>query len=60
MSVDTEEEAESLLLATCARNDQGEFVSVDLAQEQTVERLFAFGDKLEKVYKRMKERRRAR
>lgn len=57
MSVNTEEEAEKLLIAACARNEHGEFVARELAHEQTIENLFAFGDKLEKYYEAMMARR---
>ena len=57
MSVNTEEEAEQLLIAACSRNENGEFVARELAHEQTIENLFAFGDKLEKYYETMMSRR---
>lgn len=49
-SVDTEEEAKALLALTCPVNEEGEYVSPTLAQEQTIERLFEFGKLLERVY----------
>lgn len=57
MSVNTEEEAEKLLIMACARNERGEFVARELVHEQTIENLFAFGDKLEKYYDAMMGRR---
>jgi hypothetical protein len=52
-SVDTEEEAVRLLTVTCPKNYAGEFVARELAQEQTLENLNAFGDRLEAAYARM-------
>lgn len=49
-SVDTEEEARQLLIATCKRNLEGEFVAPELTQEQTLENLYAFGDRLREIY----------
>lgn len=59
MSVDTEEEAKDLLAFTCVRNQNGEFVARELAQKQSIDRLFAFGDRLEKCYGDMKKRKKA-
>lgn len=58
-SVDTEEEAQQLLIIACPRNYDGEFVARELVKEQTLENLFSFGSKLEKIYKTMKARRKA-
>lgn len=55
-SVNTEEEAKSLLTLACPTNSAGEFVARELTQEQTLENLYAFGDKLEKYYKIIKAR----
>lgn len=49
-SVDTEADAEELLVAACPRNLHGEFVAEELAQEQTLERLYAFGERLERMW----------
>ena len=38
-SVNSEKEAKSLLVATCPRNNDGEFVSRELVEEQTLENL---------------------
>lgn len=54
--MDTEEEAERLLIATCPRNRNGEFVAPELAEEQTLDRLYAFSDRLHEVHERMRER----
>ena len=45
-SVDTEEEAKALIVAACPLNYDGEYFSRELAQEQTLENLQAFSDKL--------------
>jgi len=52
-SVDTEEEAEQLLVASCPRNYDGEFVAPQLVEEQTLENLEAFSDHLAEVHQRM-------
>lgn len=58
-SVDTEQEAIDLLTEVCPRNVEGEFVARELVEEeQTLENLYAFGDRLRDRYARMKERRR--
>lgn len=55
-SVDTEKEARSLLVVTCSTNLAGEFVARELVQEQTIERLHAFGDRLRAAHQVMKSR----
>jgi hypothetical protein len=55
-SVDTEEEAEQLLIASCPRGLDGAFYAPELAQEQTLENLQAFSDRLLSIYTRIKER----
>lgn len=54
-SVDTEEEAKSLLVLACETNTDGEFIARELAHDQTLENLAAFSDRLAAVHKRMKE-----
>lgn len=49
-SVDTEEEAQALLVATCSRGPDGLFYARELVLEQTLENLQAFSDRLERVY----------
>jgi len=49
-SVDTEEEARSLLVAACQTNHNNEFIARELSQEQTMQNLFAFSDRLEKIH----------
>jgi len=53
-SVDTDDEARMLLTMACPTNTEGEFVSRELAREQTLENLYAFGEKLARVYEMMK------
>ena len=57
-SVDTEDEAHSLLVAACGKNMDGEFVARELVTEQTLENLYAFGDRLAEIHKMMQKRRR--
>lgn len=45
-SVADEEEARELLVMACPTNLRREFVAVELAEEQTLENLYAFGDRL--------------
>jgi len=45
-SVDTEEEAQRLLFVACPRNMDGEFIARELVEEQTLENLQRFSDKL--------------
>jgi hypothetical protein len=54
-SVADEEEARQLLIASCPRNYQNEFVAEELAATQDLERLQAFSDKLHKNHERLKE-----
>jgi len=56
-SCDTEEEARALLNRTCPKNYRGEFVAPELAEAQTLENLYAFGDRLQKAYDIMKSQR---
>ena len=55
--MNTEKEARALLTVACQTNINGEFMARELLTEQTIENLWAFGDRLEKVDKMMKERR---
>jgi hypothetical protein len=57
-SVDTEEEAIQLLTAACPTNVQGDYLAPELVEEQTIDNLFAFGRRLEKMHKQMKKRKR--
>ncbi len=49
-SVGSEREAESLLTLTCLRNPEGQFGAGELAEEQTVGRLFAFSRRLKEMH----------
>ncbi len=60
-SVDTEEEAHTLLVLTCGREKDHEtgkleFVAKSLVMEQSLSRLYGFGHVLDRVYKEMKRR----
>lgn len=57
-SVDTEEEAEQLLIATCPRNDDGKFIAPELSQEQTLDNLYAFGTRLAETHEMIKTQQR--
>lgn len=56
-SVPTEDDAQELLVAACARNWNGDFVARELAHEQTIENLIAFGDRLASVWAHIQARR---
>ena len=45
-SVDTEEQAHKLLVAACGTNNDGEFIAKELVHDQTLDNLYAFGDRL--------------
>lgn len=48
-SVWTEEQAEALLSLACPKTHRGEYVAEELAEEQTLPNLFAFGERLAKL-----------
>ena len=54
-SVDTEEEAKSLIIATCPHGDDGKYYARELLQEQTIKNLYAFGEKLAQAHDRFVE-----
>ena len=54
-SVDTMEEAETLLSASCPRNQDGDFVAEELIEEQTLPNLYSFGDRLHEKWKELNE-----
>jgi hypothetical protein len=56
-SVDTEEEAHKLLVLTCGKTPDGQFYAKELAQRQSLENLYAFGDRLAQAYEWMKDQR---
>lgn len=47
-AVDTEEEAKALIVLTCPTNVRGEYIAPELAQEQTLENLALFSDRLQR------------
>lgn len=51
-SVDTEKEAEQLIILACPRNYDDQHFAPELAQEQTLENLHAFGDRLAGLYEK--------
>ena len=53
-SVDTEEEARRLIAATCKMGWDGKYYAPELAEEQTLETLLAFGDRLHEVQMALK------
>ena len=55
-STDTEEEARNLLTMACGTTVEGEFFAKELVQEQTLDNLFAFSDRLAEVWDIIKER----
>jgi hypothetical protein len=55
-SVDSEEEAERLLTLTCGTNVRGEHFARELAENQTIENLFAFGERLAKAHDFMQKK----
>lgn len=52
-SVEDEEIAHRLLVLACETNIDGEFVARELAEDQSLANLYAFGDRLEKLHKRL-------
>ncbi len=56
-SVETLEDAKSLLVRTCETNMNGEFVARELAEQQNFINLHAFGDRLRAAYEQMKTER---
>ncbi len=55
-SVDSEEEARDLLTLACQTNLDGEYVARELVEEQTLEKLAAFGDRLAKTHAIMRQK----
>lgn len=49
-SVDTEQEAQDLLVLACSTNKRGEFVAQELLLEQTLPNLQKFSDRLAKFH----------
>lgn len=59
-SVDTEEEAQDLLVAACATNIDGDFIARELVSEQSIPNLHAFGDRLAATHERIQKIRSSR
>jgi len=55
-STDTEEEALSVIVATCSRGPDGNYYSHDLAREQSLDRLRYLSEKMARVYPTIKAR----
>lgn len=55
-SVETEEEAQALLVLVCPRNLNNEFIAPELVEGQTFENLEAFGQRLRDAERLIKER----
>lgn len=49
-SVNTEEEAQELLIAACSHRADGHFYSDELSRSQDLEMLQRFSDKLDRIY----------
>lgn len=49
-SVGSEAEAKALLTLACPTNANGEYVAPELVEEQTLENLYAFGDRLRRIH----------
>ncbi len=49
-SVADEEEAHDLIVLCCPTNATGQYVAPELAREQTLENLYAFGERLKKMH----------
>lgn len=54
-SVDTADEAESLIVAACPLSYNGEYYAPELATEQTLDNLAAFSDRLHETWLRLNE-----
>lgn len=52
-STDTVSQAQALIVAACSTNLRGEYIAPELAQEQTIDNLNAFGDRLAEFAERM-------
>tara|TARA_Y100000310_G_scaffold314227_1_gene363393 strand:- start:1703 stop:1894 length:192 start_codon:yes stop_codon:yes gene_type:complete len=50
MSVETEEEAKSLLTLGCQTNYDGDYIAKELIHEQTLDNLSLFGERLNQLY----------
>ena len=59
-SVGSEEEAQALLTLTCETNMDGEYIARELAKEQTLDNLMAFGERLQTVHRQFFQSRQGR
>lgn len=55
-SVGTEKEAKDLIVLCCNTNLAGEYIARELAMEQTLENLKAFGDRLDRGHELLKKK----
>jgi hypothetical protein len=55
-STNTEEEAKALIVLTCQMDMDGHYYARELAEEQTLERLQMFSDRLQRGWEMMKGR----
>jgi cell division GTPase FtsZ len=54
-STTTEKEARTLLVMTCPTNYRGEFIAPELAEQQTIDNLQRFSDRLANAHDRLAE-----
>ncbi len=54
-SVETEEEAKSLIVGACSRGEDGFYYANELAQEQSLGKLSEFSFKLDRVYQHIRK-----
>lgn len=54
-STDTEEQARRLIVLTCPRDAAGNYYARELAEEQTLENLQRFSDKLARAWEVLKK-----
>jgi hypothetical protein len=57
-SVNTEDEAKTLIIMTCPMDCEGNYYARELAQEQTLENLQKFSDKLARAWNILHNRKR--
>lgn len=55
-STDTEEEAKTLIVLTCPTDAAGQYYARELAEEQTLENLQRFSDKLQRAWELLQAR----
>jgi len=53
-SVETEDETQRLLTLTCPKNNDGEYIAMELVEKQSIENVTAFGDRLKQYYEYIK------